>query len=157
MNFTPVSYRTRLKNLSIKHPWITEHHVKPMSGHVDLTVRLLDLCEMAMGTPSPSFSVFQVRYLLNKMRITAIPTQGAECDLIALRKAIDLTLGEANIVCPYCGDYQTIGQSLQEVYVCCPSSGDLVLWQTISDIVAMPPKEREALFNMINVEEAREG
>ena len=88
MNFTPVSYRTRLKNLSIQHPWITQHHVKPKPGHIDLIVRLLDLCEVAMGTPSPSFSVFQVRYLLNNMRITAIPTQGAECDLIALRKAI---------------------------------------------------------------------
>ena len=153
MSFTPISYRTKLKNLTIKYPWITNHHVKPMPGHVDLIVRLLDLCEMAMGAQSPAFSVFRVRYLENSMRITAIPYHGASCDIPALRNAIELTLGEANIVCPNCGNYQTIGQSLEEVYVCCPTSGDLVLWEAIPDIMAMQPDERNTLFDMIIAEE----
>lgn len=154
MNYAPVSYRTKLKNLSLKHPWINPRRVKPMPGHVDLITRLLALCEMAMGTLSPEFSVFQVRYLQNRMKITAIPAPGSACDSLALRKSISLTLHEANIVCPHCGDYQTIGQSLADVYICCSASGDLVLWQTIPDIMAMSPKERETLFDIVLTEEA---
>jgi len=149
MSITPISYRTKLKNLSIQYPWIAKHHVKPMPGHVDLIVRLIDLCETAMETQSPAFSVFRVRYLENRMRITAIPCYGTTCDTTALRNAIELTLREAKIVCPHCGNYQTIGQSLEEIYVCCPTSGDLVLWEEIPDIMGMPPKEQEALFDQI--------
>jgi hypothetical protein len=64
-------------------------------------------------------------------------------------------LNEANIVCPHCGDYQTSGQSLTDIYVCCPNSGDLVLWQTISGIIVMSPKERETLFDIVLTEEAK--
>jgi len=155
MSFTPISYRTKLKNLAIKHPWIAEHKVKPMPGHFELIVRLLDLCEMAMGKQSPAFSVFQVRYLQNRMKITAIPAPSSACDSTALRHAISLTVNEANIVCPNCGAYQTFGQSLTDIYVCCPASGDLVLWQTIPDIMAMSPKERETLFDIVLIEEAK--
>lgn len=154
MSFTPVSYRTKLKNLSIKHHWIAEHQVKPMPGHIDLIVRLLDLCEMAMGTQSPVFSVFQVKYLKNRMRITAIPSCDVACDTAALRNAIELTLRESSIVCPHCGDYQTFGQSLTDVYVCCPASGDLVLWEAIPDLMAMHSEERDAVFEMVIAEEA---
>lgn len=154
MSLTPISYRTKLKNLSIKHHWIAEHQVKPMPGHFDLIVRLLDLCEMAMGTQSPAFSVFQVKYLESSMRITAIPIPGSACDSLALRQAISLTLNEANIVCPHCGNYQTIGQSLEEIYVCCPASGTLVLWEAIPDLMAMRPEERDAAFEMVIAEEA---
>jgi len=154
MNYAPVSFRTKLKNLSLKHPWINPRRVKPMPGHVDLITRLLALCEMAMGTLSPEFSVFQVRYLQNRMKLTAIPAPGSACDSLALRHAISITVNEANIVCPHCGDYQTFGQSLKDVYVCCPSSGDLVLWQTIPDIMVMQPKDRDELFEMVIAEEA---
>lgn len=154
MSLTPISYRTKLKNLSIKHHWIAKHEVKPMPGHFDLIVRLLDLCEMAMGIQSPAFSVFQVRYLQNRMKITAIPTPGSACDSLALRQAISLTLNEANIVCPHCGNYQTIGQSLEEIYVCCPASGTLVLWEAIPDLMAMRPEERDAVFEMVIAGEA---
>lgn len=154
MNYAPISYRTKLKNLSLKHPWINPRRVKPMPGHVDLIVRLLALCESAMDSLSPEFSVFQVRYLQNRMKISAIPAPGSACDSTALRHAISLTMNEANIVCPHCGDYQTIGQSLTDIYVCCPASGDLVLWQTIPDIMAMSSKERETLFDMVLTEEA---
>jgi hypothetical protein len=153
MNYAPVSYRTKLKNLSLKHPWIDPRRVKPMPGHLDLITRLLALCESAMGSLSPEFSVFQVRYLQNRMTITAIPAPDSACNSLALRHAISLTLNEANIVCPHCGDYQTIGQSLTNVYVCCPASGDLVLWESIPDIMALSPKEREALFDMVLSEE----
>ena len=154
MSSTPISYRTKLKNLAITYPWITKHQVKPTPGHVDLIVRFIDLCEMAMGTQSPAFSVFQVKYLKNRMRITAIPSCDVACDTAALRNAIELTLRESSIVCPNCGAYQTFGQSLTDIYVCCPASGDLVLWQTIPDIMAMSPKERETLFDMVLTEEA---
>lgn len=154
MNYTPVSYRTKLKNLSLKHPWINPKRVKPMPGHVDLIARLLAMCEPAMGTLSPEFSVFQVRYLQNCMKITAIPAPGSQCDSLALRQAISMTLNEANIVCPHCGEYQTFGQSLEDVYVCCPTSGDLVLWEAIPDIMAMQPDERNALFDMVITDEA---
>ena len=154
MNYTPVSYRTKLKNLFLKHPWINPRRVKPMPGHVDLIARLLALCESAMGSLSPEFSAFQVRYLQNCMKITAIPTPGSKCDSLALRQVISLTLNEANIVCPHCGDYQTIGQSLEEIYVCCPASGTLVLWEAIPDLMAMRPEERDAVFEMVIAEEA---
>lgn len=150
MNYTPVSYRTKLKNLSLNHPWIHPRRVKPMPGHVDLVTRLLALCESAMGTLSPEFSVFQVRYLQNCMKITAIPAPGSKCDSLALRQAISMTLNEANIVCPHCGGYQTFGQSLQESYVCCPASGDLVLWEAIPDIMIMRAEERDALFDRVS-------
>jgi hypothetical protein len=153
MSFTPISYRTKLKNIAIKYPWITKHQVKPTPGHVDLIVRLLDLCEMAMGTQSPVFSVFQVKYLKNSMRITAIPSCDVVCDIAALRNAIELTLRESSIVCPHCGDYQTFGQSLKDVYVCCPASGDLVLWEAIPDLMAMHSEERDAVFEMVIAEE----
>jgi len=154
MNYTPVSYRKKLKNLSLSHPWINPRRVRPMPGHVDLVTRLLAMCESAMGTLSPEFSVFQVRYLQNCMKITAIPAPGSKCDSLALRQAISMTLNEANIVCPHCGEYQTFGQSLEEVYVCCPASGDLVLWEAIPDIMAMLPDERNALFDMVIADEA---
>lgn len=154
MSLTPISYHTKLKNLSIKHHWIAEHQVKPMPGHIDLIVRLLDLCEMAMGTQSPAFSVFQVKYLESSMRITATPSCDVACDTSALENAIELTLRESSIVCPHCGDYQTFGQSLTDVYVCCPASGDLVLWQTIPDLMAMHSEERDAVFEMVIAEEA---
>lgn len=154
MNYAPVSYRTKLKNLSLKHPWINPRRIKPMSGHVDLITRLLVLCEMAMGTLSPEFSVFQVRYLQNRMKITAIPAPGSACDSLALRHAISITVNEANIVCPHCGDYQTFGQSLTDIYVCCPASGDLVLWEAIPDLMAMHSEERDAVFEMVIAEEA---
>ena len=154
MNHIPVSYRKKLKNLSLKHPWINPRQVKPMPGHVDLITRLLALCEMAMGTLSPEFLVFQVRYLQNCMKISAIPAPGSACDSTALRHAISLTVNEANIVCPHCGEYQTLGQSLTDVYVCCPASGDLALWETIPDIMSLSPKEREVLFDMALGEEA---
>lgn len=150
MNYTPVSYRTKLKNLSLKHPWINPKRVKPMPGHVDLIARLLAMCESAMGTLSPEFSVFQVKYLQNCMKITAIPAPGSKCDSLALRQAISMTLNETNIVCPHCGDYQTFGQSLQESYVCCPASGDLVLWEAIPDIMIMRAEERDALFDRVS-------
>ena len=153
MNYAPVSYRTKLKNLSLKHPWIDPRRVKPMPGHVDLIARLLALCESAMGSLSPEFSVFQIRYMQNCMKITAIPAPGSKGDSLALRQAISLTLNEANIVCPHCGNYQTIGQSLEEIYVCCPTSGTLVLWEAIPDIMAMRPEERDAVFEMIIAEE----
>lgn len=154
MNYIPVSYRTKLKNLSLKHPWINQRRVKPMPGHIDLIARLLVMCETAMGTRSPGFSVFQVRYLQNCMKITAIAAPGSACNSTALRHAISLTVNEANIVCPHCGDYQTIGQSLTNVYVCCPASGDLVLWKTVPDIMVISPQEREGVFDMIIAEEA---
>lgn len=153
MKYNPVSYRTKLKSLHLKHPWMNLQHVKPLPGHVNLIARLLAMCESAMGTLSPEFSVFQVRYLQNCMKITAIPTPGSKCDSLALRQAISLTLNEANIVCPHCGEYQTFGQSLEDVYVCCPASGDLVLWEAIPDIMAMQPDERNTLFDMIIAEE----
>jgi hypothetical protein len=153
MNYTPVSYRTKLKNLSLKHSWINPRLVKPLSGHVDLIARLLALCESAMGSLSPEFSVFQVRYLQNRMKITIIPAPDSACDSLALRQAISLTVNEANIVCPHCGSYQATPQSLEEVYVCCPASGDLVLWEAIPDIMAMQPDERNALFDMVIAEE----
>lgn len=153
MNYAPVSYRTKLKNLSLKHPWINPRLVKPLSGHVDLIARLLVLCESAMGSLSPEFSVFQVRYLQNRMKITIIQAPDSACDSLALRQAISLTVNEANIVCPHCGSYQATPQSLEEVYVCCPASGDLVLWEAIPDIMAMQPDERNALFDMVIVEE----
>jgi hypothetical protein len=154
MSLTPISYRTKLKNLSVKHPWIAMNQVKPMPDHVNLIVRLLDLCEMAMGTQSPAFSVFQVKYLKNSMRITATPSCDVACDTSALKNAIELTLRESSIVCPHCGDYQTFGQSLTDVYVCCPASGDLVLWEAIPDIMAMHSEERDAVFEMVIAEEA---
>lgn len=154
MNYTPVSYCTKLKNLSLKHLWVNPKRVKPMPGHVDLIARLLAMCESAMGTLSPEFSVFQVRYLQNCMKITAIPAPGSACESTALRHAISLTMNEANIVCPHCGNYQTIGQSLEEVYVCCPVSGDLVLWEAIPDIMAIHSEERDAAFEMVIAEEA---
>lgn len=154
MSSTPISYRTKLKNLAIKYPWITQHQVKPMPGHVDLIVRFIDLCEMAMGTQSPAFSVFQVKYLKNSMRLTAIPSCDVACDTAALRNAVELTLRESSIVCPHCGDYQTFGQSLTDVYVCCPASGDLVLWEAIPDLMAMHSEERDELFEMVIAEEA---
>lgn len=153
MNYAPVSYRTKLKNLSLKHPWIDPRRVKPMPGHVDLIARLLALCESAMGSLSPEFSVFQIRYMQNCMKITAIPAPGSKGDSLALRQAISLTLNEANIVCPHCGNYQTIGQSLEEIYVCCPASGTLVLWEAIPDIMAMLPEERDAVFEITILEE----
>lgn len=153
MNYTPISYRTKLKNLFLKHPWINPRRVKPMPGHVDLIARLLALCESAMGSLSPEFSAFQVRYLQNCMKITAIPTPGSKCDSLALRQVISLTLNEANIVCPHCGSYQATPQSLEEVYVCCPASGKLVLWGAIPDIMSMPPEENAALFEKILAEE----
>ncbi len=140
MNYAPVSYRTKLKNLSLKHPWVNPKRVKPMPGHIDLIVRLLAMCESAMGTLSPEFSVFQVRYLQNRMKITAIPALGSACESTALRQAISLTLNEARIVCPHCGDYQVTPQSLEDVYVCCASSGDIALWEAIPDIMALLPK-----------------
>lgn len=149
MNYTPVSYRTKLKNLSLKHPWINPRRVKPMPGHVDLIARLLALCESAMGTPSPEFSVFQVRYLQNCMKITAIPAPGSTCDSLVLRQAISMTLNEASIVCPHCGEYQSMGELLNGAYVCCPASGDLVLWETIPDLMTMPTLERNALFDSV--------
>ncbi len=82
----------------------------------------------------------------NCMKITAIPTPGSACDSTALRHAISLTVNEANIVCPHCGEYQTFGQSLEEVYVCCPASGDLALWEAIPELMVMLPEERDALF-----------
>lgn len=148
MNYALVSYRTKLKKLHLKHPWMNPLRVKPLPGHVDLIARLLAMCESAMGTLSPEFSAFQVKYLQNCMKITAIPTPGSKCDSLALRQTISLTLNEANIVCPHCGNYQTIGQSLEDVYVCCPASGDLALWEAIPDIMAMQPDERNALFDM---------
>lgn len=140
MNYAPVSYRTKLKNLSLKHPWVNPKRVKPMPGHIDLIVRLLAMCESAMGTLSPEFSVFQVRYLQNRMKITAIPALGSACESTALRQAISLTLNEARIVCPHCGDYQVTPQSLEDVYVCCASSGDIALWEAIPEIMALLPK-----------------
>jgi hypothetical protein len=154
MSSTPISYRTKLKNLAIKYPWITKLQVKPTPGHVDLIVRFIDLCEMAMGTQSPAFSVFQVKYLKNSMRITVIPSCDVACDTAALRSAIELTLRESSIVCPHCGDYQTFGQSLTDVYVCCPASGDLVLWEAIPDLMAMHSEERDAVFEIVIAEEA---
>lgn len=154
MNYAPVSYRTKLKNLSLKHSWINQRYVKPIPGHVDLITRLLALCESAMGSRSPKFSVFQVRYMQNCMKITAIPAPSSACDSTALRHAISLTVNEANIVCPHCGEYQTLGQSLTDVYVCCSASGDLVSWETIPDIMAMQPEEREAMFDKVIAEEA---
>lgn len=146
MNYTPVSYRTKLKNLSLKHPWINPKRVKPMPGHVDLIARLLAMCEPAMGRLSPEFSVFQVKYLQNCMKITAIPAPGSECDSLALRQAINMTESEANIVCPHCGEYQSMGEVLNGAYVCCPASGDAVLWDTIPDIMCMNAEDRDALF-----------
>mgnify|MGYP007088372076 CR=1 FL=1 len=154
MSSKPISYRTKLKNLAIKYSWIAKHQVKPMPGHVDLTVRLLDLCEMAMGTQSPAFSVFQVKYSESTMRITATPSCDIACDTSALKNAIELTLRESSIVCPHCGDYQTFGQSLTDVYVCCPASGDLVLWEAIPDLMAMHSEKRDAVFEMVIAEEA---
>ena len=154
MNYIPVSYRTKLKNLHLKHPWMNPRRVKPLPGHVDLTARLIAMCESAMGTLSPEFLVFQVRYLENCMKITVIPAPGSKCDSLALRQAISLTLNEANIVCPHCGTYQSIGQSLHDTYVCCPASGDLVLWEAIPDIMAMPLEERHALFDIVIAEDA---
>ena len=155
MNYTPVSYRTKLKNLSLKHPWINPRRVKPMPGHVDLVTRLLAMCESVMGTLSPEFSVFQVKYLQNCMKITAIPAPGSQCDSLALRQAISMTLNEANIVCPHCGSYQATPQSLDEVYVCCPASGDLVLWNTIPDIMCMNAEDRDALFTEAILQDLR--
>ena len=154
MNYIPVSYQAKLKNLCLKHPWINPRRVNPMPGHVDLVTRLLALCESAMGTLLPEFSVFQVRYLQNRMKITAIPAPGSKCDSLALRQAISLTLNEANIVCPHCGTYQSVGQSLYDTYVCCPASGDLVLWEAIPDIMALPLEERHALFDIVIAEDA---
>lgn len=146
MNYIPVSYRTKLKNLSLKHPWINPKRVKPMPGHVDLIARLLAMCESGMGTLSPEFSVFQVRYLENCMKIIAIPAPGSKCDSLALRQAIGMTLNEASIVCPHCGDYQSAGELLNGAYVCCPASGDVVLWDTIPDIMGMNSEDRDELF-----------
>lgn len=154
MNYALVSYRTKLKKLYLKHPWMNPLRVKPLPGHVDLIARLLAMCESAMcesamSTLSPEFSVFQIKYLQNCMKITAIPTPGSKCDSLALRQAISLTLNEANIVCPHCGNYQTIGQSLEDVYVCCPASGDLVLWEAIPDLMGMSSEDREILFDQV--------
>lgn len=155
MNYTPISYRTKLKNLHLKHQWINPRRVKPMPGHVDLVTRLLALCESAMGTLSPEFSVFQVRYLQNCMKITAIPAPGSKCDSLALRQAISMTLNEANIVCPHCGEYQSAGEFLNGAYVCCPASGDLVLWETIPDIMCMNSEDRDALFTEAILQDLR--
>lgn len=155
MNYTPISYRTKLKNLHLKHQWINPRRVKPMPGHVDLVTRLLALCESAMGTLSPEFSVFQVRYLQNRMKITAIPTPGSKCDSLALRQAISLALNEANIVCPHCGEYQSVGEVHNGAFVCCPASGDLVLWDTIPDIMCMNSEDRDALFTEAILQDLR--
>lgn len=153
INYAPISYRKKLKNLFLKHPWIDPRRVKPMPGHVDLITRLLALCESAMGSLSPEFSVFQVRHLQNRMKITIIPAPDSACDSLALRQAISLTVNEANIVCPHCGSYQATPQSLEEVYVCCPASGDLVVWEAIPDLMVMQAEERDRLFEMVIVEE----
>jgi len=155
MNYIPVSYQAKLKNLCLKHPWINPRRVKPMPGHVDLVTRLLALCESAMGKLSPEFSVFQVRYLQNCMKITAIPAPGSKCDSLALRQAISMTLNEANIICPHCGEYQSVGEVLSGAFVCCPASGDLVLWDTIPDIMGMNSEDRDALFTKAILQDLR--
>ena len=108
-----------------------------------------------MDTLSPEFSVFQVRHLQNRMKITAIPAPDSKYDSLALRQAISLTLNEARIVCPHCGDYQVTPQSLEDVYVCCPASGDIALWEAIPDIMAMQPEERDALFTEAILQDLR--
>lgn len=148
MNYIPVSYRTKLKELHLKHIWIDPRRVKPMPGHINLIARLLAMCESAMGTLSPEFSVFHVRYLGDRMKITAIPAPGSKCDSLALRQAIGLTLNEARIVCPYCGNYQATPQSLEEeVYVCCAASGDIALWEAIPDLMVANSDKRSELFD----------
>lgn len=155
MSYTPVSYHTKLKNLSLKHPWINPKRVKPMPGHVDLITRLLAMCESAMGTLSPEFSVFQVRYLQNCMKITAIPAPGSKCDSLALRQAIRMTLNEASIICLHCGEYQSVGEVFNGAFVCCSASGDLVLWDTIPDIMGMNSEDRDALFTEAILQDLR--